>query len=69
MSDMRSEGGTDASVPEPGTLAPACGTPYIKQGFMKIPVDDECLCGCRGDDYRCARWLAGDSKSPTHTCC
>ena len=70
MPDVRSEETSDEEVPQSGTLAPACGQPFIKDGFRKIPVLDECLCGCRGDDFRCERWDP-NVKGPTsdHPCC
>ena len=40
------------------------------------PTEDEmeCLCGCRGDDYRCGYFLAvyafsDEQVRPEHTCC
>ena len=63
-----SESSGDEGVPESGTLAPACGPVIILVNDLPVSLDDECACGCRGDDFRCERWLL-EAHTASHTCC
>jgi hypothetical protein len=46
----------------------------ITQHVNKELLDDACACGCRGDDFRCAYYMAtysftDEQVRPSHTCC
>jgi len=67
MSDMRSENGVPALVPNRRGVAPPCGPLVAIDGSGRI-ADDECACGCTAYDERCRRWLEGE-RGTSHPCC